>query len=314
VAQSAGQGPQDGGPPQPRAPWAGGAAVLRLAQTLQAVPDRDPASPQPEDELVEPDESALFGLVGVFSATKRLGLPLFSDDRDLRRRFRLMGQEAFGTLALLDALVQTKHISEDARDEARTALGKLRGLGLRPSVDDLAGHARASNWRLCTPLVDNALDGWAWRGGITDTAFLWVGFLRLVFDEAPDQFPAWCARVLDAAHRGIEVFPTAELAAMMLAPALVPVGDTARAFFRALSYEFERALRNIPGPPRHDPVDLEAFRTFVQVTNQYPGPPGTARFVVLRALTMLPLETSQRVAADWLGRIYHAQRAQVAGA
>ncbi len=71
---------------------------LEFVKQLTAVPDADPGDPQPEDQyLVESGHPAYRTFVAMFGTARRLRLPIYSDDRAVRRTARELGIPSFGT-------------------------------------------------------------------------------------------------------------------------------------------------------------------------------------------------------------------------
>ena len=131
------------------------------------------------------------------SAAQRLGLPIFSDDRYIRLAARRAGIPAFGTLAVLDALAARGVITAEQHAAARRSLWTSGATAVRPSIDELTDLARASDWHLNHALRLLLLNPELWRAEPAETCRLWVYFLQICWDEAPNQFDAWVARLID---------------------------------------------------------------------------------------------------------------------
>jgi hypothetical protein len=134
-------------------------SALDFAHKLNAVPNADATNPQPEDgQLNLVEDNAFRGMVSTFSAARRLGLPIYSDDRDIRRRARQSDLPAFGTIAALDALTERGILTADERFQARRALLEGRALGVHASASELIELASAADWELTLAWISGGRD------------------------------------------------------------------------------------------------------------------------------------------------------------
>lgn len=176
--------------------------MLARARDMDVEPDAPPDDEGPEARFIREEELApqLRAYGASFAVARRCRLPIFSDDRHVRLRARQAGIPAFGTLALVDALERREYISPEERDAARRALRAANALGTDPSADELAGEARDNDFRLTVGLANALRDPTVMRLRPADPVHAYLDFLRTVFAEAPERFPDWVARVLDALH------------------------------------------------------------------------------------------------------------------
>jgi predicted nucleic acid-binding protein len=196
----------------PAAVAASRAAELRsAAESAQRIgnpdPDIDSDRPTDLDELIRENEAgpAFASWPASFALAQRRGLPLFSDDRVIRVIARRANLPSFGTLALLDALTAKGLLDARERIDARRALRALGAFGLSNDIDELVAEAREAQWHLTASLRGALLDRTAWRTLPGESLRFWVPFLSAA-REAPDLFPGWTSRVIDA---GVLSFPVA---------------------------------------------------------------------------------------------------------
>lgn len=157
------------------------ADALDFARKLDPVADADPDDPQPEDsELESAPTSGFRAFVATFSVARRLRLPIYSDDREVRRIARKAGLPTFGTLTLLDALAGPRHITVEEHAEARRRLPRHRALGVNLSAQDIIALGRESNWKLSFELAFAVLDPGPWRADTAVTFVAWLEVLRHV--------------------------------------------------------------------------------------------------------------------------------------
>lgn len=177
--------------------------AMDIAQALDVRPNIDASKPAELDDLMRDEDAneTLLTWPATFALAQREGLPIYSDDRFVRLQARRVGLQAFGTTALLDALVERKLLTEDERFQARQVL-RLRGVnGVGATLDELLAEGRHVGWkhessrRLALALADPT----AWSPAvILETVRMWGALLRTILDEAPEEFDDWVARVIDA--------------------------------------------------------------------------------------------------------------------
>jgi len=272
-------------------------AALALAHKLQPCVDADPAAPQPEDsEHEDITDSAFRSLLATYSAARRLALPIYSDDRDVRRRARANGLPAFGTLALLDVLAETEHISVQQRAAARRQLLAMRARGVRPDVDELHAMGRQAAWEPTLELTVALQDRGPWAEDAPDTFLAWHKTLRHVHRDAPAKLAAWVTRFIQAAHQARPELSPAFLATHLVMMSLLPTDGDATKFARAIIAAVERSRPSFTAPLGDPP--LAGFAALVSFVARAPRR-DIAEFVVSRAWTMLPLADQPRTLHVW---------------
>jgi hypothetical protein len=266
--------------------------ALDFAHKLTPCPDSDPAAPQPEDaEFDDVEESGFRALLASYSAARRLKMPIYSDDRDVRRRARANGLPAFGTIALLDVLAESEHISSEERAAARRALLAVRAYGVRPSIDELLAMGQNARWKLTLELGVSLMDRGPWVEDTAETFLTWQKFLRHVHHEAPDELLGWVTRLLDAAHQARPELTPAFLAQHLVTMSLFPTEASATEFVRAVIANLGRARRYL-ATGLGDP-SLAGFAALVGHLARHPRPDLVGPLVA-RIWTMLPLADQPR--------------------
>jgi hypothetical protein len=206
-----------------------------FAQGLNFVPNADADAPQPEDQhLAGVDNAAYQCFVATFGTARRLNLPIYSDDRDIRRLARQAGLRAFGTVALIDALTYSEHITPEERARARRTLLSARAMGVTPSINELLLLARNTEYRLTLELAVAILDLGPWRQAGVPTFYRWLTFLRVVHREAPMQFRPWVLRFLDSVSHARPDTPLALHATNLVASTLLSTDSDTPRFVREL--------------------------------------------------------------------------------
>lgn len=219
------------------------AAMFDLARSLRSIEDADPLNPSRFDDLVTRDDEtpspAFLSWPATFAVASRLELPIHSDDRFIRLEARRAGILTFGTLALLDALVQEGHLHSEVRDSARRRLRISFATGLVPPIEEMVDEAREAEWRLDHLVGRALLDPTGWRD--LDQGFRSrVPFLEAAHEEAPVEFAIWVERVLDAAKSAHPDIGVDGLASVMLAHSWM----TPNAAFAIAVTDVIRDLRN----------------------------------------------------------------------
>lgn len=205
------------------------AGTLELARSFPA-PTR-PASSAGEDPRLEElvDNEHTSGQFATFVESvllaKRHGLPLYTDDRYVRQVARQIGVRAFGTLALLETLVQRDLLTPDQAQEARHRLLSTGAWGLRPTATELAEAARGNRYLLTSGVAQVLLDRVAWRHDTMEILQATIGFLQAVFDEESHELLHWLARILDAWNKAIPEAPRGVHMRNIMALVLEPLAD-----------------------------------------------------------------------------------------
>lgn len=222
--------------------------VLALAHRLGVVPDVDPDRPHDLDESLADIRGGGRGLeaAATWPAThavaSRLGRPLYSDDRVVRRFARGEGGPTFGTAAVLDALVSKGLIPAELRDAARRRLWASGAGGLLPGREEILAIGRQSQWQLVPELAVMLVDQAPWRTDSAEALRRWLSVLEVVYAEAPERFDDWVARIVDAASRDTgQAFRALAAAQAMIVMAWRPVAPEGAPFRRALVRALRRA-------------------------------------------------------------------------
>jgi hypothetical protein len=165
------------------------------AQSLHAASD--------DDELYaiasnDDAPAAVRSWAGTLAIGRHEKLAVFSDDRVVRRSARELGLKTFGTLAMLDVLVDHNVLSTGERDAARHRLLTRGAWGVRHSVDELVRLGREADWQPTAGLRAALGDPAAWVALRTRWAERVLAFLDAVAQEAPEQMDKWVHRAIDA--------------------------------------------------------------------------------------------------------------------
>lgn len=173
--------------------------ALALAKQLRAVPDTSTDRPTKFDELVNQtiDQLPLRTWAAAYSVAAAQGLPLYSDDRYIRAQARREGIATFGTAALLHALADRGRLSTEELVTARRRLRVSGALGIPAKGEELFGELEEAGFRLTESVRQTLLDPACWRPA-DQSIRQFVELLRLVLERAPELFPEWVARGLDA--------------------------------------------------------------------------------------------------------------------
>ena len=142
--------------------------------------------------------TAIRSWAGTLAIARRDGLAVFSDDRVVRRSARELGLKAFGTMALLDVLVDQGVVPATERNAVRHRLLSHGAWGVRHSADELVRLAREANWQPTGGLRAALGDITAWVTLRTGWAERVITFLDTVAQEAPEDMDKWVHRAVDA--------------------------------------------------------------------------------------------------------------------
>jgi hypothetical protein len=268
--------------------------MLARARDMDVEPDAPPDDEGPEATFIRGEELApqlqVYG--ATFAVARRVRLPIFSDDRHVRLRARQAGVPAFGTLQLLDALERRDYISADERQAARRALRAANALGTDPSAEELVKEARDNQFRLTVGLANALRDPTVVRVRPADPVRAYLDFLRPVFAEAPERFPDWVARVLDAVQSVGPALSHGRHAQNLLLLAWEPYEDADPAFFQALVKVVKGATTFFG--PLGDPV-AGATQALARVVDSSPYPTVMKVAIMRIAVDQLPLEERARI-------------------
>jgi hypothetical protein len=270
-------------------------SALEFAHKLSVVPDVDPENPQPEDAYIPPGASSpLQAVFATFGVARRLVLPIYSDDRDVRRRAHAAGLPAFGTMAVLHVLNARSVISNETHGSCRTTLLGARGLGVHATSDELIALGQASGWELTLELLVAVRDAFQWRGRTVPLSmFTWIAILYVVFRTNPDKLVSWVVRILNSIQGANPETPLEPPAQLLVAYALISYEPDATPFARALIRALDRARpycsRSLGDPAR------DGFIRLLQAVSLPKHERVFAMTAALRAWVMLPLDDQIRL-------------------
>ncbi|HEX6680906.1 MAG TPA: hypothetical protein VF063_09695 [Gaiellaceae bacterium] len=221
--------------------------MLELARKMPAVADVDPANPTPLDEYItDPLRSSFQTWPATIAVAQRLEKPIYSDDRFIRLQARREGLPAFGTLAILNALVQREQLSQEERERARLMLLSSGAHGVRPTFEEIHATAAANDYRPVTPLLVGLLDPGPWRLQPVQVFRKYLAVLRRVHAERPDELRVWTARILDAAKSAWPSLAMDHVARVFLIVAWEPWEPSDDPFIRALIAALQELTWLIP--------------------------------------------------------------------
>ena len=225
------------------------ARTVELVRALNVRPDVGAGRPTEVDGFLldEDREPAFATWPATLAVGERDQLPLYSDDRFVRAHARRAGVQAFGTIALVDAMTDAAYLSPEERDEIRLHLLARGAHGVGATLDELLREARHSNWSLTPSLAFGLTDPTNWGPNVAETFRKWSAFPRAGFDEADeDKFRLWVLRFLDAAQAGLRPRTHGFVAQSLLMVAWEPFTPARRPFLHALIREV-RGARGVFG-------------------------------------------------------------------
>lgn len=156
-------------------------------------------------------------MVATLALAKRLEMPLFSDDRWIRNAARAFGVEAFGTVALLDALAEKEAIDSDRHAYLRRALFAAGGWGLSPKREEMIAIARSGGFFQSRTVIGVLRDRASWRSQPVPYMHHALALLQVVFEEDRDSFDRWARQIIDALQTSTPEMPKGEAAKTLLA-------------------------------------------------------------------------------------------------
>lgn len=266
--------------------------ILDLAREFDVAPGPTDETPSELESYYEQFEDrawkALFASVAL---AKRLGLPLFSDDRWVRELARHFEVPAFGTAALLDVLKEEDAMEGPQRERARQQLAGSGGWGLRLSLDELTGAAQDVDWDLSRELAGGLRDRPCWRSGSAQHMRVVIQFLQAVFEASPEHFRIWVRRTVDAFIWAVPEMPRSAASEVLLAIAFDVTSENdlmTDSGFKA----FVREIKALPvylTDPGADPV----LQTMARLLGYFEGEDVRAA-VFKRQIQRLPWPDAQR--------------------
>jgi hypothetical protein len=231
---------------------------LTLAKELREVPNTTTSRPTKFDSLIDEtlgdQQHALRTWAASYAVAARLTFSLYSDDRYIRAQARREGIPSFGTVSLLEALVERGRLDPAGYKAARRRLRASGALGIPPGEDELVEEAREADWQLTESLRQGLLDPSSWRDANAGVR-RHVGLLRAAYEDDPTQFEPWVLRVLDAAQLAHPGHTLGRHASILLASAW---SSESPAFVQALIRALETVARTLGriGDPVSEAFDL----------------------------------------------------------
>lgn len=280
------------------------AGTLELARRLRVTADEDPGGAQTDERLqalVRDDVGPFKNWAAGMIAAGRLGLPVYSDDRFVRNAARGMGLQAFGTLALVDALADRQEIAPEQRAEIRAVLHRSGGWGMRLSPEELKRFGAAADWDLTRGLAATFRDVTTWRREPRVLLDAILPFLQEVFDVAPQHFEIWVNRLLDALTQASVRKDDGELSTALVFFALDVLSEPPILSDQCLQ-RFIEALRGVPWYLRlkrgDDDIVLPALAMLLKIAQ--PESKQVAAALFKRAISRLSDKDRKRAVAAFV--------------
>jgi tetratricopeptide (TPR) repeat protein/predicted nucleic acid-binding protein len=129
---------------------------------------------------------------------RREELAVFSDDRFVRLAARQAGIPTFGTLALLDVLVEQGSITEADRVSARRRIYCSGAWGMEIGCEELIDRVREDEFELTNGIRAVLNDFLAWPARGIESVEIALALLNAVHAECPESFATWVHLVVDS--------------------------------------------------------------------------------------------------------------------
>lgn len=172
-----------------------------MAEMAEGFSVRADLQREEEENLKEGiDEFAIAGRTfpATLAVARREALAVFSDDRFVRLTARRAGIPAFGTLALLDVLVDQGAISESRRAAARQRIYRSGAWGMEASRDELIELAREDDFEPTVGVYAVLNDVLAWPARGIEAVEIALALLNAIHAERPEVFSKWVHRLVDS--------------------------------------------------------------------------------------------------------------------
>jgi hypothetical protein len=190
------------------------------------------------------------------TVAKREGLAVFSDDRFVRQTARGFGVPAFGTLALLDVLVEQGALPKSNRLASLWRIYRAGAWGAKITSTDLIELAREVDFEPSVGVQAVLEDSTGWPGRGFESIGIVLAFLNAVHGKRPQVFTQWVDRILAAMDRALAE-DTERWGRLLISASLNPIRKppvisvpAIQALITAVR-EHEYFQRN---PPKSDPV------------------------------------------------------------
>jgi hypothetical protein len=184
------------------------------------------------------------GLVSAVNVALAHEIPLYSDDRAVRRLARGLGLPAFGTVALLEALVRRGHWTAGEALAVRAELAARGAWGLGQTPQELIDGLRARGWQWDTGAAASFSDLLAHSDPPSGLMVHMAETLIAVAMEDAERLPEWAHHLVTVFAESLGLSAAAVVRTILvrvtdLAAPADPEHDAARA-------RVVRALRTIP--------------------------------------------------------------------
>jgi hypothetical protein len=211
-------------------------SILNLVEGLSVVPNVDENAEADIGKWIREnghlDNPALATAESTLAVLERLRLPLFSDDPVIRGHARMNGVGAFGTPALLEAILERDMIDRADFDEAIALLLRSGAQGIPIAAFDAVEAARSADWGLTLELRTFVLDERRWNNDFEANLMRWHDFLRAAFTAASfTQLEHWVFRVVDAMMLSLpQNAPESILAVTAVGATSTPINEEERKY------------------------------------------------------------------------------------
>lgn len=258
--------------------------MLGLAQKLNVAPGvGENTEPEMREAYEKAQRREWRAVIASLALAKRVGLPLFSDDRWIRRVARDLGIKTFGTVALVSALEAKGVLKPIDRQKIRAKLAASFAWGIAPEAEDLIAAAEESGWQVDSLPLGALNDRAAWRARPTRYIQAVIKLLDAVYAARPDQLGFWMRQGLAAFN---QAFPEIEKARasqllLLLAWDIQDEPSISPACFRAIV----REIRALP-PSRR--IDAPVFAAIADLMDYFADQPNQIRFLAfMRVISRL---------------------------
>jgi formiminotetrahydrofolate cyclodeaminase len=245
------------------------AGMLKMARDFLVAPGLGSKSdPEMRNSYEKAERRPWRAVVASLALAQRLELPLYSDDRWIRRAARGLGIESFGTLALMDALWERGVLSSSERRMVRQRLLATGAWGVAPDGDELIAYAEDSGWLLSKPMRGGLNDRAAWRAKPANYMRSVARFLGALYRQRPELLGAWIKEAIAGFNHALPEIDRRQASQylLLLSWDLENDLDVSRACFQAIVEE----VRSLPGSLRHPSPALLALSELMESVDDEP--------------------------------------------
>jgi hypothetical protein len=184
--------------------------MLDLARSLGTRPGvGEGTRPELSEAFDQANRHPMKALISTLALADGSQTPLFSDDRWVRSAARSLAIPAFGTIALVGALLEKEILDAERSDQIREKLVRSGAWGMPMSAPDLVAAGRRSNWRLDDYLAGALGDRASWRARPSAQIQAVLRLVSAAEEARPDLSDAWIQVAMAAFDRWLpEVEPT----------------------------------------------------------------------------------------------------------